>query len=149
MSFPTRLIATGFFAGYSVFAPGTVGTVVALVIYCLLPPLSLFSWIVFLTLLFPLGVYTASAGESVWGKDPAPVVIDEIVGFFVTMFWLPFSLWLGIAGFFLFRALDIVKPPPARQSEALPGGWGVVVDDVIAGIYGNLILRGGLMLWNG
>ena len=54
---------------------------------------------------------------------------------------------LGIAGFFLFRILDIVKPPPARQSESLPGGWGVVLDDVIAGIFGNLILRGVLAIW--
>ncbi len=148
MNFPTRLIATGFFAGYSAFAPGTVGTAVAFVIYCLLPPLSLFSWIAFLTLLFALGVYAASAGESVWGKDPAPVVIDEMIGFFVTMCLLPPSIGLGIAGFFLFRALDIVKPPPARRLEALPGGCGVVMDDIVAGVYGNLILRGALALWD-
>ncbi len=147
LNFPTRLIATGFFAGYAGLAPGTVGTAVALVIYCLLPLLSPISWTVFLLLLFFIAVYASSAGESLWGKDPGYVVIDEIVGFFVTVCYLPQSMALGIAGFFLFRILDIVKPPPARQSESLPGGWGVVLDDVIAGIFGNLILRGVLAIW--
>ena len=148
LSFPIRLIATGFFAGYSHIAPGTVGTAVALCIYCLLPPLGPLAWIVFLTVLFTVGVYTASAGEAVWGRDPGYVVIDEFVGFFVTVCFLPPSVGLGVAAFFLFRVLDIVKPPPARQSEALPGGWGVVMDDVIAGVYGNLILQGVTVLWN-
>jgi phosphatidylglycerophosphatase A len=57
------------------------------------------------------------------------------------------SIGLGVAGFFLFRVLDIWKPPPARQSESLPGGWGIVMDDLIAGIYGNLILRAVLWIW--
>ena len=75
------------------------------------------------------------------GKDPGCVVVDEGIGFFVTVAFLPAGWWTAIAGFFVFRALDIVKPPPARQMEALPGGWGIVADDVMAGIYGNLILR--------
>ena len=149
MNLPTRLVATLFFAGYSPFAPGTAGTAVAFFIYCLLPPLGLSAWIVSLAALFLVGVYAASAGESAWGSDPPYVVIDEAVGFWATVFLLPPSVGLGIAGFFLFRALDIVKPPPARQSEALPGGWGVVMDDLVAGIYGNLILRGALVFWSG
>ena len=115
----------------------------------MLPPFGLSAWIVSLTALFFVGVHAASAGESAWGSDPPYVVIDEAVGFWATVFLLPPSVELGIAGFFLFRALDIVKPPPARQSEALPGGWGVVMDDLVAGIYGNLILRGVLVFWNG
>ena len=148
MNLPTRLIATGFFSGYVQPAPGTVGTAVAFFIYCFLPPLGLLAWSVFLTALFFVGVYSASAGESVWGEDPSQVVIDEFVGFFATVFFLPHSIGLGIAAFFLFRLLDIVKPFPARQSEVLPGGWGVVVDDLVAGIYGNLVLRGALMFWD-
>ena len=117
----------------------------ALILYCLLPPLGPVGWTGLLAALFLVGVYTASAGERVWGKDPGYVVIDEFVGFFATVFWLPQSVGLGVAGFFLFRVLDIVKPPPARQSEALPGGWGIVMDDLIAGLYGNVLLR--LVLW--
>jgi phosphatidylglycerophosphatase A len=144
----THLTATVFFAGYSVFAPGTVGSAVALVIYCLLPPLGVAAWVAGIAVLFFVGVYTASAGEAVWGKDPAYVVIDEFFGFFVTLCLLPQSVGLGIAGFFLFRFLDIVKPFPARRSENLPGGWGVMMDDLVVGVYGNLILRGVLMLLN-
>ena len=67
-------------------------------------------------------------------------MIDEFVGFFVTVSLLPQSALVGIVGFVVFRILDIIKPPPARQVEALSGGWGIVADDVIAGIYGQMIL---------
>lgn len=142
-SFFVRLIATGFFSGYSGFAPGTVGSGVALAIYCLLPPLTPWAWGGLLIGLFFVGVYTSGAGEKAWGKDPRCVVIDEFVGFFVTVSLLPQSVLMGIVGFFVFRILDIIKPPPARQAEALPGGWGIVADDVVVGIYGHLIL----ILW--
>ena len=146
---PTRLIATVFYAGYSGFAPGTVGSAVALCVYCLLPPLDTSLWIVLLVPLFFVSVYASSAGEAVWGDDPSQVVIDEFIGYFVTVCALPPSIGLGVAAFFLFRVLDIVKPPPVRQSESLPRGWGIVTDDVLAGVYGNLILRGALALWGG
>ncbi len=142
-SFFVRLIATGFFSGYSSFAPGTAGSGVALVIYCLLPPLNSWAWGGLLVGLFFVGVYTSGACEKAWGKDPRYVVIDEFVGFFVTVSLFPQSVLMGIVGFVVFRILDITKPPPARQVEALPGGWGIVGDDVIVGIYGHLIL----ILW--
>lgn len=139
-SFFVRLIATGFFSGYSSFAPGTAGSGVALVIYCLLPPLNSWAWGLLLVGLFFAGVYTSGACEKAWGKDPRYVVIDEFVGFFVTVSLFPQSVLMGIVGFVVFRILDITKPPPARQVEALPGGWGIVGDDVIVGIYGQMIL---------
>ena len=139
-SFFVRLIATGFFSGYSGFAPGTVGSGVALGIYCLLPPLNPWAWGGLLVGLFFVGVFTSGACEKSWGKDPRCVVIDEFVGFFVTVSLFPQSVLMGIVGFVVFRILDITKPPPARQVEALPGGWGIVGDDVIVGIYGQMIL---------
>ncbi|MDE2829390.1 MAG: phosphatidylglycerophosphatase A [Gemmatimonadota bacterium] len=139
-SFFVRLIATGFFSGYSSFAPGTAGSGVALVIYCLLPPLNSWAWGLLLVGLFCAGVYTSGACEKAWGKDPRYVVIDEFAGFFVTVSLFPQSVLMGIVGFVVFRILDITKPPPARQVEALPGGWGIVGDDVIVGIYGQMIL---------
>ena len=90
--------------------------------------------------------------ERLWGEDPGRVVIDEGVGFLTTVAFLPHSLWMAIAGFLLFRILDIVKPAPARQCEQLPGGWGIVADDFVAGLYGNLLLRLGLYVaggWSG
>ena len=76
-----------------------------------------------------------------WGKDPGRIVIDEGVGFLFTVAFLPVGIATAVAGFFVFRVLDILKPPPARQIEALPGGWGIVADDVVAGIYSNILLR--------
>jgi phosphatidylglycerophosphatase A len=140
------MLASGLFSGYAPLASGTVGTAVALGIYLLLPPLSSTNWILLLVPFCLVSVLLSSIGESYWGPDPGKVVVDEFAGFFVTVALLPQSVLLGGAAFFLFRVLDIVKPPPARQAEALPGGWGIVADDVMAGIYGNLILRAGLVL---
>ena len=92
--------------------------------------------------LFAVGVKVSSIAETEWGKDPRYVVIDEIVGFGVTVALLPKSLLMGVAAFFIFRILDILKPQPARFLERLPAGWGVMLDDVAAGIYGNILLQG-------
>jgi len=89
---------------------------------------------------FAVAVYTAGVMARDWGPDPGPVVIDELVGYLVSVAFLPHSIWIAVAGFFLFRAFDIVKPPPARRLERLPGGWGIVMDDVAAGLYCQLIL---------
>ncbi len=122
-----------------------MGTAVVTLLYCayfyLAAPLSILGWCLLLVVGFFIAVYTADVVSREWGKDPGRVVVDEGIGFFVTVAFLPMGWWTAIAGFFVFRALDIVKPPPARQLEALTGGWGIVVDDVVAGIYGNLILR--------
>ncbi len=90
-----------------------------------------------------LAVLLAGQAEEIWGrKDPSQVVIDEIVGFMTTMFGLTFSWKIGLVGFFLFRAMDIFKPYPIRIiDQNMPGGWGVVLDDVLAGIYCQVILQ--------
>ena len=142
-----RIIATGCFSGYSHFAPGTCGSAVALVIYLLLPELSVLAWCILLVGLFPIAVHTSNKGEVEWGHDPGPVVIDEVLGFFVSAAFLPQSVIVGVAAFFGFRALDILKPSPAREAESLPGGWGIVLDDIAAGVYVNLILHGMLYLF--
>lgn len=117
----------------------------AALFYCLYflvaEPLGALGWSLLLVVSFFVAVYTADVTAKEWGKDPGRVVVDEGVGFLVTVALLPVGWWTAIAGFFVFRALDIIKPAPARQLEALPGGWGIVVDDVIAGVYGNMVLR--------
>lgn len=77
-------------------------------------------------------------------EDPGAVVVDEVVGQWVTLLFLPFTPAVAAAGFVLFRVLDVFKPWPARQLEDLPGGWGIMSDDLMAGIYGNLLLHAGL-----
>jgi phosphatidylglycerophosphatase A len=140
-----RIIATLFFSGYAPIAPGTAGTAVVAVIYWLYfvfaEPLSDIAWLALLVGSFLVAVYTADKMAREWGKDPGRVVVDEGVGFLVTVAFLPPTSWTIIVAFFVFRILDIIKPTPARQLEALPGGWGIVLDDVMAGIYGNLVMR--------
>ena len=82
--------------------------------------------------------------RSLGKKDPGVVVVDEVVGQWVSLLFLPFTPAVAAAGFVLFRVLDVFKPWPARQLESLPDGWGIMSDDVMAGIYANLLLHAGL-----
>lgn len=93
-------------------------------------------------LLFLAGVWISRQAEVIWEeKDPGRVIIDEIVGYLITMGLVPFSFIKAIAGFFLFRVFDILKPFPIRRFERIQGGWGIMLDDAIAGLYATLILR--------
>ncbi len=122
---------------------------IALAYYLFGAALGAEAWGLLLPVIFGIAVYTAGSMARVVGrqrgaeeaKDPGVVVIDEAIGYLVTVAFLPHGFWTAIAGFFLFRLLDIVKPPPCRWLEKLPGGWGIVLDDVAAGVYGQLILR--------
>ena len=92
--------------------------------------------------LFFLAVWSAEAVAKAENQhDPAHVVIDEVMGVAVSLAFVPWTLYTIAAGFVLFRVFDITKPFPARRSEKLPGGWGIVMDDVVAGIYANIVLR--------
>jgi phosphatidylglycerophosphatase A len=92
--------------------------------------------------LFPLGVWAAGKAEELLGRtDPGQVVVDEVVGQMLTFLLLPHATWKWlVGGFLLFRALDIVKPFPARQAERISRGWGIMLDDVVAGVYGMAVL---------
>ena len=123
-------------------APGTVGALVGVLLYLAVMHLA---WPVYLLItagLFFLGVWASTtAEESLGAKDPSQIIIDEVVGYLVTMLWIPFSVPAIVIGFVLNRVLDIVKPYPAGRIQALGGGLGVMADDLISSIYANLILR--------
>jgi len=91
------------------------------------------------------GVWSSSVMERFWGKDPSKVVIDEVSGMCVSLLWLPVNVKYLLAAFILFRFFDIVKPLFIRKTESFPGGWGIMLDDVLAGIYTNILLQG--VLW--
>jgi len=140
-SFLVRFFATGFYSGYSPFAPGTAGSAVGLLIYWIPNfenPVILFAGFV---VMFFIGIVVSGRMERCYGDDPPIVVIDEVVGMWITLLLLPKSIIISVAGFVLFRIFDIIKPPPARNLEALKNGWGIMLDDVMAGIYGNLVLQ--------
>ncbi len=88
-----------------------------------------------------LGIWAAMGVEKDWGKDSSRVVIDEAVGMMVSLLFVPVTIPYMITGFILFRLLDITKPLLIRKTEAFPGGWGVMMDDVLAGVYTNLLLH--------
>ncbi len=144
-----RFLATGAYLGYAPVAPGTVGSLgCAVLIWFFVPEVTaatshLGLWVMLLsTLAFAaLAIWAADLAERQFGHDSSRIVIDEYAGFVVSVLLLPKSLLLFAVAFVLFRALDIVKPFPARQAEALPGGVGIVMDDLVAGIYTNILLR--------
>jgi phosphatidylglycerophosphatase A len=137
------LLATGFGVGCSPVAPGTMGTLVAIPIYFFLSAIPSPLYELTLLTFFFLSVWISTLAENYWGKkDDTRIVIDEMMGFLVTLLWVPKAARFIIIGFFLFRFFDIVKPFPIRHLERrLGGGFGVVLDDVLAGIYSNIILQ--------
>jgi phosphatidylglycerophosphatase A len=143
-----RLVATGLGSGYSPFAPGTAGSLVGLLLFL---PLARLAWPVQLAATAALtlvGVLAAGrVARRVGRKDPGLVVVDEVAGQWITFLALPVTPATALAGFLLFRVMDIVKPWPARDLERLPGGLGIMADDVAAGIYAQLLLRAGLAVW--
>lgn len=142
MKFVVRLIATGFYTGYAPKAPGTAGSLLGLFLYWAIPGSESVYSVAGVVLFFFAGVWAANRVEKETNvHDNQIIVIDEIVGMLITVAFFEKSLiWLAV-GFVLFRFFDIIKPYPAKASEKLPHGWGVMIDDVIAGIYSALSLR--------
>lgn len=141
-------VATGFGSGYSPVAPGTAGSLVGLLLFWplrRLPPALLLAVV---AACFFLGTAAAAiVARRVGITDPGIVVVDEVVGMWVSLLFLPFTAGTAALGFVLFRVMDVWKPYPARQLEDLPGGWGIMFDDVMAGLYANLALRVALLVW--
>ncbi len=136
-------VATGFFIGTVPFAPGTFGSLIGLPVCFLLSRLNLLQSVIYILVFILFAIGIASAAEKILKqKDPGQIVIDEIAGLMVTFAGLPFNLKTALAGFVIFRIFDILKPFPIRILERrVGGGTGVVLDDVLAGVYGNLIIR--------
>jgi phosphatidylglycerophosphatase A len=136
-------LATGCYVGYSPLAPGTTGTLAVIPIYFFLSRLSSFYYAVIVFGFTCIAVWASDKAEVILqARDCRHIVVDEMVGFMVTMFMVPLTWGNILLGFFLFRALDIIKPPPIRSiEEKVRGGYGVVLDDIIAGIYANLIIH--------
>ncbi|MCC6157420.1 MAG: phosphatidylglycerophosphatase A [Deltaproteobacteria bacterium] len=138
------VLATGFGTGFAPVASGTFGTLVGIPVVWLfgLCP-ERYALLVGAIVLLLLGVKAAAVAEKHYGqKDSGKIVIDEIVGYMVTMYMVPVSWTTILAGFFLFRLFDVIKLWPARQiDQEMGGGWGVMLDDVAAGVYANVALQ--------
>lgn len=131
-------LASAGFTGFFPIAPGTVGSAVGVAVWWALrmTGAGVVAELAAIGVLLLVGAWAAMRTEVTLGTtDPGPVVIDEVMGQCVTLVAAPFSWKVALAGFFLFRAFDIVKPPPARQLERAHGGWGIMLDDLAAGVY--------------
>lgn len=143
-----KLISTALGAGYSPVAPGTAGSLVAVALYWFIPWPNVTLFLATIVVLFVVGILssTMTEKESVSelgekGHDPQIVVIDEVVGMLIACISMRKTVWFVVAGFVLFRLFDITKPFPINKSQNLPGGWGIMMDDVIAGLYAFLLIE--------
>ena len=141
------MIASGAGAGYFPVAPGTAGSLVAAVGLWLIPFSSVGLWAA-LAAVVGAGIWASHRVEEVLGrKDPGVIVIDEVAGMMVAVLLLPRTPGVLLCAFLLFRFFDIWKPFPAREAEALRGGFGVMLDDLIAGVYALVLIMGARMLF--
>lgn len=142
--FTHKIISTGLGIGYIGKGGGTVAAVFACICWYVFQTGDVYPsvWALPITIILTiLGIVSGNKVETIWGKDHARVVMDEIVGMCITLLWVPVKWEYILLGLVLFRFFDIVKPLFIRKLEALPGGWGVMADDVLAGIYANIILQ--------
>jgi phosphatidylglycerophosphatase A len=162
----SRIVATALFTGYIPWASGTFGSLAGLLVLLIPGAEQPLAMAIMLILAIAAGVPAAAAVARAEGNrltriaaatkktfqpgehgapDPSIVVIDEVVGMWITLFLIPRTIPAYFLGFLLFRALDIVKPQPARAVEQIPNGWGIMLDDMVAGLYANVALR--ILLW--
>ncbi|MBM4174749.1 MAG: phosphatidylglycerophosphatase A [Ignavibacteria bacterium] len=135
-------LSTFFSVGYFPFASGTVASFFALIIYWIIPGFEKIGILTVLIVIFSiLGIWSGTIGEKKFGYDPPQVVIDEVVGMWISLLFIPKTIILSALSFFLFRMFDIVKPYPANVSQSLKGGYGIMMDDIIAGIYTILTIQ--------
>ena len=139
-----KWIATSLGTGYLPVAPGTWGSIFGIIVLFFLQYFSCLSQELLVALIiffFFIGTWSTHVLEKEWGKDPSRVVIDETVGVWVNIVFLPFQWQIWLIGLILFRVLDIWKPLGIRRLENVKGAWGVMLDDLAAGIIGNVILQ--------
>lgn len=136
-----KLIATVLGIGYVGKGGGTVAALALCIIWMLIPAAVSNYWQVLLTLIVcTAGVWSGNVVDAIWGKDSSKVVIDEVAGMMITLLFIPVTIKYVLTGLILFRFFDIAKPLFIRKMEVLPKGWGVMADDVLAGIYAHIVL---------
>jgi len=137
-----KLVATVGGIGFVGKGGGTIAAIGFCIIWLLIPAglHTVFRQVFFISLILFLGVWSSNNVDSIWGKDSNKVVIDEVAGMMITLLFLPVTLYTTIVGLVLFRFFDIAKPLYIRNLEKWPKGWGVMADDVLAGLYAHLVL---------
>jgi phosphatidylglycerophosphatase A len=141
------IVASFAWSGFFPVAPATFASAVTTLILALVYPLGALATALLVVAILLLGVWACGRVERFWGHDPGAAVIDEVCGMAVTLAMVPITPATLVLGFLLFRFFDILKIPPGAAVERLPGGWGVMLDDVVAGLYAALGLHLLLRVW--
>lgn len=146
-----EFLFTAFYAGYSPIAPGTAGSLVGMAIYfaeyLVFGEISWIANLVAVVILIYPCILLADAGEVFFGtKDPPRVVIDEVVGYWISVLFYPFNVKIALSAFVIFRILDVLKPWPAGRLQRLKGGLGIMIDDCAVAVYTNLILLASVLV---
>jgi len=136
-----KILGSGFYTGYIPVASGTFGSLAALLIYFIPGFEKLFIILPVTVIIFLYGIYTGTKFEKVYGKDPAECTIDEMVGMWISLILLPKTILISTVAFLIWRALDIIKPYPARSLESLKGGTGIMIDDVVSAVYTLILMH--------
>ena len=137
-----KIIATFFGVGYLPVMPGTWGSLAGLLVYVIFLKTNLSLHVLSFSIALILGFIASKDSQAMFGKkDPGVIVIDEVAGILLVFIFVPFSALNLIFGFFLFRLFDTLKPAPAGSFEKLPGSYGIMLDDIIAGVYSNICLQ--------
>ncbi len=136
-----KIVGSGFYTGYIPIASGTFGSLAAILIYLIPGFENLYIIIPAIVILYSYGLFVSSKFEILYGKDPSQCTVDEIVGTWIALIALPKTFLVTLTSFLIWRVLDIIKPFPARNSENLSGGLGIMTDDVISGFYTLLIMH--------
>lgn len=136
-----KLLGSGFFTGYVPLASGTFASIAALLIYFVpnfeKPYIIIPAIVIFITIGIPIG----TKFEKLYGKDPAECTIDEVVGMWISLLFLPKDLVMSLIAFIIWRTMDIIKPYPAKQMESKNGGLGIMMDDVVSGLYSLILVH--------
>ncbi len=144
--FIIKIITTFFYTGYLPFIPGTFGSLAAILIFYLVKN-NVFAHLAVILILTILGLALAGEAEKIFNRqDPRQVVVDEVVGMLLGLLFLPYDIKLVVSGFFIFRLLDTLKPYPIRHLERRGGSIGIMTDDIVAGLYTNIVLQAVLRL---
>jgi len=148
INFFEKLVGSGFYTGYIPLTSGTFGSLAALLIYWIPGFENPYIIIPAIILFASYGIYVGNKFDKVYGKDPAECTVDEMVGQWITLLFLPKTILITILAFLTWRLFDIIKPYPARKLEKLTGGTGIMADDVVASIYSLIFVHLILFIFN-
>jgi len=142
LSLIEKIIGSGLLTGFSPFASGTVASFLALLFYLFVPGFSNPTLMMLLiSFLLLIGVKLAVKFETIYGNDPKQFTLDEFIGSWISFLFLPKKLWIVIPAFLIWRMMDIYKPFPIKNLEKYKNGWGVILDDVLAGLFSFFVIQ--------